>query len=203
LRASSSRAGSLARTVRRARTYGRRLARFPCGGARSHNVHPCLDRCSRREPGGPRECGQAGRHSVSSRKRFRVMDSCAICRRRGSGGRPECGDFADPCEPRIPRGSCPRCRNRVKGDTQRMNNLRTFLLPDSVTGSTFDRVLGRQLVTAWREDGIFQVYVTIGQARTTQEALAVSRSFFPGRAGRRRHWSVISPTAGTSRPEKR
>ena len=75
-------------------------------------------------------------------------------------------------------GRVPGVENRAKGDTQRMNKLRTFLLPDSVTGSTFDRVLARQLVTAWQEDGIFQVYATLGQARTSQQALAASRSFF-------------------------
>ncbi|HKN52602.1 MAG TPA: 2-oxoglutarate and iron-dependent oxygenase domain-containing protein [Amycolatopsis sp.] len=59
-----------------------------------------------------------------------------------------------------------------------MNNLRTFLLPDSVTGNTVDRVLGRQLVKAWQEDGIFQISATHEQDRKTQQALTASRRFF-------------------------
>src|SRR5947207_10314974 len=59
-----------------------------------------------------------------------------------------------------------------------MNKLRTFLLPDLVTGGTFDRVLGRLLVKAWQEDGIFQISATPEQDRKTQEALTVGHRFF-------------------------
>jgi isopenicillin N synthase-like dioxygenase len=59
-----------------------------------------------------------------------------------------------------------------------MTKLRTFILPDSVTGSTVDRILGRRLVETWQEDGIFQIATTREQDRKTQEALAASRRFF-------------------------
>ncbi|MEU0789379.1 2OG-Fe(II) oxygenase family protein [Amycolatopsis sp. NPDC005961] len=61
-----------------------------------------------------------------------------------------------------------------------MTALRTFELPDSVSGTTVDRILGRQLVRTWETDGIFQVAATAEQDRTTGEALAASRRFFAG-----------------------
>ncbi|WP_167441344.1 isopenicillin N synthase family dioxygenase [Amycolatopsis vastitatis] len=59
-----------------------------------------------------------------------------------------------------------------------MTELRTFELPDSVSGTTVDRILGRQLVRTWETDGIFQVAATAEQERITQEALTESRRFF-------------------------
>lgn len=56
--------------------------------------------------------------------------------------------------------------------------MRTFELPASVGGTTVDRILGRQLVRTWEDDGIFQVAATVEQARITGEALAESRRFF-------------------------
>src|SRR3712207_3191635 len=56
--------------------------------------------------------------------------------------------------------------------------MRTFELPVSVGGTTVDRILGRQLVRTWEDDGIFQVAATAEQARITGEALAQSRRFF-------------------------
>jgi 2-oxoglutarate dioxygenase / 2-oxoglutarate/L-arginine monooxygenase/decarboxylase len=59
-----------------------------------------------------------------------------------------------------------------------MTALRTFELPVSVSGTTVDRILGRQLVRTWETDGIFQVAATADQDRITGEALAESRRFF-------------------------
>jgi isopenicillin N synthase-like dioxygenase len=68
-----------------------------------------------------------------------------------------------------------------------MNKLRTFFLPEPVTGNIDDRVLGRQLIEAWQADGIFQIHATYEQDRKIQEALAASRRFFskslPEKAG--------------------
>lgn len=59
-----------------------------------------------------------------------------------------------------------------------MTALHTFELPDSVSGTTVDRILGRQLIRTWETDGIFQVAATAEQDRITGEALAASRRFF-------------------------
>src|SRR5256885_7618732 len=56
--------------------------------------------------------------------------------------------------------------------------LRTFELPDSVSGTTVDRILGRQLVRTWETDGIFQVAATPEQDHITRKALTESRRFF-------------------------
>jgi isopenicillin N synthase-like dioxygenase len=56
--------------------------------------------------------------------------------------------------------------------------LHTFELPDSVSGTTVDRILGRQLIRTWETDGIFQVAATAEQDRITGEALAASHQFF-------------------------
>ncbi len=56
--------------------------------------------------------------------------------------------------------------------------MRTFELPVSVSGTTVDRILGKQLVRTWEEEGIFQVAATAEQDRITGEALAASRRFF-------------------------
>ncbi|MEQ0559340.1 2OG-Fe(II) oxygenase family protein [Amycolatopsis sp. NEAU-NG30] len=59
-----------------------------------------------------------------------------------------------------------------------MTVLRTFELPDSVSGTTADRDLGRRLVRTWETDGIFQVAATAEQEKITEEALTESRRFF-------------------------
>ncbi|MFG2007102.1 2OG-Fe(II) oxygenase family protein [Spirillospora sp. NPDC048911] len=58
-----------------------------------------------------------------------------------------------------------------------MSPLRTFSLPSSVEGRDADRALGRELVTAWQADGIFQVRATPEQREATDRALAASRAF--------------------------
>jgi isopenicillin N synthase-like dioxygenase len=59
-----------------------------------------------------------------------------------------------------------------------MTDLRTFHLPESVTGTPSDLELGRQLIQAWRTDGIFQVATTPMQNGKTEAAFQASRRFF-------------------------
>src|SRR5213076_3154963 len=84
---------------------------------------------------------------------------------------------ADPPEPEIPAIRVVNVpENRAKGEQEM--TLRTFELPGSVSGTTVDRILGRQLVRTWETDGIFQVAATAEQDRITGEALTASRRFF-------------------------
>jgi isopenicillin N synthase-like dioxygenase len=59
-----------------------------------------------------------------------------------------------------------------------MTKLQTFRLPASVEGTEFDVELAREMIRAWRADGIFQVATDPLQDRTTRDALEVSRRFF-------------------------
>jgi hypothetical protein len=54
---------------------------------------------------------------------------------------------------------------------------KTFQLPEKVTGSASDRLLGRRFVEAWREDGIFQVAIPPGN-QVLQTATLKSKEFF-------------------------
>ena len=59
-----------------------------------------------------------------------------------------------------------------------MTTLQTFIIPDTVTGSPSDIALARQLINAWRSDGIFQVATNDEQDRKTQAAFESSKRFF-------------------------
>jgi 2-oxoglutarate dioxygenase / 2-oxoglutarate/L-arginine monooxygenase/decarboxylase len=59
-----------------------------------------------------------------------------------------------------------------------MSELRTFRLPDQIDGTSSDQTLARQLIDAWRADGIFQVALDPAQSQTTAAAFEASRSFF-------------------------
>jgi len=59
-----------------------------------------------------------------------------------------------------------------------MTTLQTFKLPAEVTGTAADKSLGKQLISAWRADGIFQIRTNAEQERKTQTAMAASREFF-------------------------
>jgi isopenicillin N synthase-like dioxygenase len=59
-----------------------------------------------------------------------------------------------------------------------MSELQTFHLPDHVTGSRADAALARDMIRAWRTDGIFQVARTAEQDARTERAFAASRRFF-------------------------
>jgi isopenicillin N synthase-like dioxygenase len=59
-----------------------------------------------------------------------------------------------------------------------MTDLRTFDLPDAVTGTASDVELGRQLIGAWQRDGILQVTTESRQEAVMQAAYEASRRFF-------------------------
>src|SRR5262249_28653290 len=59
-----------------------------------------------------------------------------------------------------------------------MAELQTFQLPGTVGRTETDIALGREMIRAWRADGIFQVATDPAQDRTTREALAARRRFF-------------------------
>ncbi|GLZ36058.1 1-aminocyclopropane-1-carboxylate deaminase [Lentzea sp. NBRC 105346] len=64
--------------------------------------------------------------------------------------------------------------------TGAMTELRTFRLPELVTGSDSDIELGRRLIAAWQADGILQIATDAVQDRKTEAAMAASREFFHG-----------------------
>ncbi|MFI8105785.1 2-oxoglutarate and iron-dependent oxygenase domain-containing protein [Streptomyces sp. NPDC086023] len=59
-----------------------------------------------------------------------------------------------------------------------MDGFRTFRVPAVVAGTAADEALGRELVRAWRRDGIFQVAADPAQEARTRAALAAARRFF-------------------------
>jgi isopenicillin N synthase-like dioxygenase len=59
-----------------------------------------------------------------------------------------------------------------------MTDLRTFHLPISVEGNSDDLRLARDMIRAWRTDGIFQVATTELEHARTMEAFEASRRFF-------------------------
>ncbi|GLZ10976.1 1-aminocyclopropane-1-carboxylate deaminase [Actinomadura sp. NBRC 104425] len=56
--------------------------------------------------------------------------------------------------------------------------LTTFLLPASVGGEPSDVRLGREMIRAWRRDGVVQVAVDPVQAQRTVTAITAARRFF-------------------------
>lgn len=59
-----------------------------------------------------------------------------------------------------------------------MTDLKTFSLPDSVSGQPSDMELADRLIRAWRSDGIFQVAMSPAQEERTGRAFEASRRFF-------------------------
>jgi isopenicillin N synthase-like dioxygenase len=59
-----------------------------------------------------------------------------------------------------------------------MTQLQTFDLPESVVGARSDIELGRKLIAAWRNDGIFQIARNARQDRKTERAFEAGRRFF-------------------------
>lgn len=59
-----------------------------------------------------------------------------------------------------------------------MNDLRTFHLPPTVTGTASDIELANKIIDAWRSDGIFQVATEGVQRDATARAFEASRDFF-------------------------
>ena len=59
-----------------------------------------------------------------------------------------------------------------------MKDLRTFELPDEVTGTAADLELGRRLIETWQQDGILQVATSPNQDTLMQNAYDASHAFF-------------------------
>jgi isopenicillin N synthase-like dioxygenase len=59
-----------------------------------------------------------------------------------------------------------------------IGHLTTFTLPNEVTGGEADRALGLEMVNSWRQDGIFQIRLTIPQDVVLKKAFKVSKGFF-------------------------
>jgi len=59
-----------------------------------------------------------------------------------------------------------------------MTDLRTFHLPTSIEGTIDDQALARDMIQAWRTDGIFQVATSFVDQTLTESAFEVSRRFF-------------------------
>jgi isopenicillin N synthase-like dioxygenase len=59
-----------------------------------------------------------------------------------------------------------------------VSDLRTFHVPESVTGVPSDVVLAGQMIEAWQADGIFQIATTPAQDQKTTDAIAASQRFF-------------------------
>lgn len=59
-----------------------------------------------------------------------------------------------------------------------MTTLRTFRLPESVIGTQSDINLAREMIRAWRSDGIFQIATDAVQSRKTESTFEASKRFF-------------------------
>lgn len=59
-----------------------------------------------------------------------------------------------------------------------MANLQTFCVPGEIDGSPSDIVLAKEMIHAWRRDGIYQVATTPAQCLITERAFEASKRFF-------------------------
>ncbi len=57
-------------------------------------------------------------------------------------------------------------------------NLITFQIPEQITSKQSDLTLAKEMINAWRSDGIFQVALSETQNHKTQDSFATSREFF-------------------------
>jgi isopenicillin N synthase-like dioxygenase len=64
------------------------------------------------------------------------------------------------------------------GHQATVGHLKTFALPEAVTGSPSDRKLGKEMIESWREDGIFQISMSSKQEDVLKHAYVKSQDFF-------------------------
>lgn len=64
------------------------------------------------------------------------------------------------------------------GHQATVGHLKTFTLPETITGTPSDCKLGKEMIDCWRKDGIFQVSITPKQEGVVSEALTNSQNFF-------------------------
>ncbi|OQE35386.1 hypothetical protein PENCOP_c013G04357 [Penicillium coprophilum] len=60
----------------------------------------------------------------------------------------------------------------------RVGQFKTFTLPENVTGSPTDVQMGKDMINAWREDGILQVSMNPRQQDLCDKAFTASKRFF-------------------------
>ena len=72
----------------------------------------------------------------------------------------------------------PKNNTMPPGHPATVANLKTFVLPDSVTGTPSDVELAQQMIQSWREDGIFQITMNLAQQSAFDEAFPTSKAFF-------------------------
>jgi isopenicillin N synthase-like dioxygenase len=60
----------------------------------------------------------------------------------------------------------------------RVGQFKTFTLPEKVTGSPTDVQIGKDMIDAWREDGILQVSMSPRQQDLCDKAFTASKRFF-------------------------
>src|ERR1700728_4707071 len=82
----------------------------------------------------------------------------------------------------LPSNGDPRsdygCNTMPPGHQAIVGHLRTFTLPETITGTPSDCRLGKEMIDTWRKDGIFQISMTSVQENVCEEALAKSKDFF-------------------------
>lgn len=83
----------------------------------------------------------------------------------------------DTTAPLTPTWPC-RASTMPPGHPATVAQLKTFTLPNSITGTPLDRELGRQMIDTWRTDGIFQIAVTLDQRNVLKRAFQDSKDFF-------------------------
>jgi isopenicillin N synthase-like dioxygenase len=64
------------------------------------------------------------------------------------------------------------------GHNARVGSLQTFTLPQNITGSQGERIMGRAMVDIWRQDGILQIATNPFGQKIQAAAMEASRRFF-------------------------
>ncbi|KAI9659862.1 MAG: hypothetical protein M1821_001214 [Bathelium mastoideum] len=59
-----------------------------------------------------------------------------------------------------------------------VGSLRTFQLPPVVQGDERDKTMGKEMIDAWRKEGIFQIHMTPEQGDILRQCYQVSKDFF-------------------------
>ncbi|KAI8939151.1 hypothetical protein NX059_004985 [Plenodomus lindquistii] len=64
------------------------------------------------------------------------------------------------------------------GHPATVGSLRTFELPESISGSAADKALGKSMIDAWKRDGILQISMDPINRKFAEAAFLTSRKFF-------------------------
>ena len=69
-------------------------------------------------------------------------------------------------------------RTMPPGYKAKVGLLRTFSLPETVTGSAGDRRMGKEMIKVWKHDGILQIATDPAGQKLQEEAFKASKQFF-------------------------